>query len=207
MNSLDCCFNFLNRSLPIFPKECIVLKPKDQTLIKVEAPFINEISGLAIIKIPDNNTQSTMILKLKFMQTSIMLDTSNNDIDTIIFGPEEVLGIIYLRSLGFYKIKQGLLQPNLSKYCRFKKADTLSEHFNRFINTLKKDNKRNQRKNIHGWILAMKECIMTDREILEKYIDLEKSYLTDKGKKEIMDMLYKYKEAFSLRDEIGTFPM
>ena len=45
---------------------------------------------------------------------------------------------------------------------------------------------------------------MTDREILEKYIDLEKSCLTDndKKKKEVMDMLYKYKEAFSLRDEM-----
>ena len=47
---------------------------------------------------------------------------------------------------------------------------------------------------------------MTDREILEKYIDLEKSYLTNKEKKEAMAMLYKYKEAFGLRDEIGTCP-
>ena len=30
--------------------------------------------------------------------------------------------------------------------------------------------------------------------------------LTEKEKEEIMDMLYKYKEAFSLRDEIGTCP-
>ena len=28
----------------------------------------------------------------------------------------------------------------------------------------------------------------------------------DKEKKEVMDMLYKYKEAFSLRDKIGTCP-
>ena len=45
---------------------------------------------------------------------------------------------------------------------------------------------------------------MTDREILEKYRDLEKSCLTEKEKREVMDMLYKYKEAFSLRNEIGT---
>ena len=25
----DCCFNFLNRSIPVFPKEHIVLKPKE----------------------------------------------------------------------------------------------------------------------------------------------------------------------------------
>ena len=30
--------------------------------------------------------------------------------------------------------------------------------------------------------------------------------LTEEEKKEVMDMLYKYKEAFSLRDEIGTCP-
>ena len=47
---------------------------------------------------------------------------------------------------------------------------------------------------------------MTDREILEKYIDLEKSCLMDKEKKEVMDRLHKYKEAFSLRVEIGTCP-
>ena len=47
---------------------------------------------------------------------------------------------------------------------------------------------------------------MTDREILDKYIDLEKSCLTKEEWKEIMEMLWKYREAFSLRDEIGTFP-
>ena len=44
---------------------------------------------------------------------------------------------------------------------------------------------------------------MTDQQILDKYIDLEKSCLTEKEKKEVMEM-YKYKEAFNLRDEIGT---
>ena len=29
INSRDCCFNFLNRSLPIFPRECIMLKPRE----------------------------------------------------------------------------------------------------------------------------------------------------------------------------------
>ena len=47
---------------------------------------------------------------------------------------------------------------------------------------------------------------MTDREILEKYINLDYTCLTEKEKKEVMVMLYKYREAFSLRDEIGTCP-
>ena len=47
---------------------------------------------------------------------------------------------------------------------------------------------------------------MTDREILEKYINLNNSCLSKEEKIKVMDMLNIYKEAFSLRDEIGTAP-
>ena len=100
INSQDCCFKFLNRSLPIFPKECVMLKPKEQQLIKVKAPFIDEISGLAIIKILDGSTYSTMLLKLKFMHNAVILDIVDNGTDTMIFKPDEMLGIVDLRSHG-----------------------------------------------------------------------------------------------------------
>ena len=72
----------LNRSIPFFPKEHTVLKPKEQKLIEVEAPFINEISGLAIFKVLEKNAQNTMMLKLKFTQNLAMLDSlyQNKDI-------------------------------------------------------------------------------------------------------------------------------
>ena len=44
---------------------------------------------------------------------------------------------------------------------------------------------------------------MTDKEISEKYIDLKDSCLDDSERKQVMKMLYDYKDAFSLRDEIG----
>ena len=47
---------------------------------------------------------------------------------------------------------------------------------------------------------------MSYREILEKYISLDNACIMEKGKKEIMDVLYKYEEAFSLREEIGSCP-
>ena len=46
---------------------------------------------------------------------------------------------------------------------------------------------------------------MTDQELLDEYTDLEKSCLTEKEKKEVMEM-YKYKEAFSPWNENGTCP-
>ena len=47
---------------------------------------------------------------------------------------------------------------------------------------------------------------MRDREILEKYVNLNNSCLNKEEKMNLMDILYKYREAFSLRDEIGTCP-
>ena len=48
VDSGDSCLSFLNRSMPFFPREKVVVKPKEQKLIVVEALFIEEISGIAI---------------------------------------------------------------------------------------------------------------------------------------------------------------
>ena len=87
-----------------------------------------------------------MMLKLKFTQNIAMLDITNSSIDTVIFDPKEMLGILDLRSLGYYKTKQGILQQNLSKYYRFELADILCEQFNKFINIKERKKRRDKRK-------------------------------------------------------------
>ena len=47
---------------------------------------------------------------------------------------------------------------------------------------------------------------MMDREVLDKYVNLENLCLTKIEKVQVRDLLYKYKDAFSLRDEIGLCP-
>ena len=39
INSRDCCFKFLNRSVPIYPEKEIVLKPNEWKLVKVRLHF------------------------------------------------------------------------------------------------------------------------------------------------------------------------
>ena len=56
-NLQECCFHFLNRSLPLLPKEKVFLKPGERKIVKVEAPFSDEISSLAIIKLLNKLTQ------------------------------------------------------------------------------------------------------------------------------------------------------
>ena len=49
------------------------------------------------------------------------------------------IGILNLRLLGYYKIRQGVLQQHLSKYYEFELAKRLCDQYNNLINTLKKE--------------------------------------------------------------------
>ena len=57
----------------------------------------------------------------------------------MIFKPEDVIGVVDLRLLGYYKINQGILQQNLSRYYKFETAEKLCKYFKKFVNTLKKE--------------------------------------------------------------------
>ena len=191
--------------VPIYPENEVVLKPNEQKLVKIKVPFVEEIAGMAIVKIIDEGTYSTLVIKLKFTCNKAMLDILNKGKDTMILRPEEMIGIIDLQSPRYYKIKQGILQQNLSMYYRFEEAEKLCEYFNKFVNTLKEERKQKSLTDKHPWLDPDDERKhMTDREMLDKYINLNNSCLDKEEKTKVMDMLYKYKEAFSLRDEIGT---
>ena len=125
----------------------------------------------------------------------------------MILKPEEMIGIIDLTSLGYYKIKQGILQQNLSKYYRFEKVEKLCQYFNKFVNTLKKERQQRLPEDKYPWLDPDDDWRhMTDREILEKYINLDNSCLNEEEKIKVMNMLFDYKEAFSLRGKINTGP-
>ena len=183
INSRDCRFKFLNRSVPIYPEKEIILKPDEQKLVKVKTPFIDEISGLAIIKIIDRKTNSILLIKPKFTFNKAVLDIKNIGKDTMILNLREMIGIVDIRSLGYYKIKHGILHQNLSRYYRFEEASKLCEYFNRFVDTLKKDREQTCSIDKYPWLDTEDERRdMMDTEILEKYIDLETSCLNKENK-------------------------
>ena len=122
INSRDCRFKFLSRSVPIYPEKELILKPDEQKLEKVRALFVDDISEQAIIKIIDGKTNNTLLIKLKFMCNKAVLDIKNAGKDTMILNPKEMIRIVDIGFLGHYKIKQGILQQNLSKYYSFEEA-------------------------------------------------------------------------------------
>ena len=136
-----------------------------------------------------------------------MLDMANNsNLETLILDPGEALGILDLRSLGYYKIEQGVIQQKLSRFYNFESAEEVCMQFNNLINTIRKEQKEITKEK-YPWLDKSDERkYMSDEEILRKYINLDNTCLNRKEKEEVMNMLYQYKDAFSLRDEIGTCP-
>ena len=71
----------------------------------------------------------------------------------------------------------------------------------------KEEEEKGKGKDKYPWLEDSDERkYMTDKEILHEYINLNNSALTRRERKEVRELLYKYKDAFSLRDEIGTCP-
>ena len=105
-------------------------------------------------------------------------------------------------------IKQGVLQQNLNKYYQFEGADNVCEEFNKMVEAIRQEEKKDSQRQKYPWLDDTDERkYMTDKEILDKYIiDLKGSCLDKTERKLVMEMLYEYKDVFSLRDEIGTCP-
>ena len=204
IDSRESCFSFLSRSIPFFPVTTVEIAPASQKMVIIEAPFIKELSGMAMVKVLDRKEQTTNI-KLKFIQNKAVLKITNKTHETVTFGRTEMMGIVDLRSLGFYKIKQEVLQEHLGRHYHFELADDVCDQYNRFVNLMRKEEEKSEGKFL--WLDDTDERkYMMDREILDKYVSLDNSCLTKLEKKQVRDLLYQYKDAFSLRDEIGLCP-
>ena len=206
IDTRESSFRFLSRSITIFPREQVVIKPGEKKLILIETPFAEEISGMAIVKIVDQEQKMPMMLKLKFIRNKAMLDITNNSRETIIFDKKMSIGILDLRSLGYYKIKQGALQQNLDKYYQFEEMNRICVDFNKLMEEKRQEEKMKSKENYPWLDDADERKYMTDKEILDKYINLKDSCFTEQERKQVMELLYEYKDVFSLRDEIGTCP-
>ena len=182
----------------------VEIAPASQKMVMVDAPFVEELSGMAMVKILDMKEQTTNMIKLKFIWNKAVLKIKNKTHETITFGKTDMMGVVDLRSLGFYRIKQEVLQEHLGRHYHFELADDVCDQYNRLINLMRKEEKLEGK---FPWLdnTDERKC-MTDREILDKYVNLDNSCLTKAEKEQVRDLLYQHKDAFSLRDKIGLCP-
>ena len=72
-----------------------------------------------------------------------------------------------MRSLGYYKIKQGVLQQNLNKYYHLEEANRVCEVFNKMVETVRQEEK-DSKKEKYLWLDDTDERkYIMDREILD----------------------------------------
>ena len=211
---ISCCtsqFGFLNRSLPIFTLSSHRIKVGAKAYVKAKVPFIEKLSGHAIAKLLYKGSLGTM--KIRLVDLTV-IPIINNTPSTMYLFPEESIGIVDLRSLGYYNIKSQVMHFNLTGIHNLFSRWDLDLRFEEHFAKISTQNVHYRKREVvtklfdpYPWLdKDDPRNDMTDEEILHQYIDLSKSHLTRKEKEEVMGLLVTYKKAFSLSDEIGKCP-
>ena len=104
INSRTCSVNFLNRSLPIFPLAHHKTKPGKMAYVRVRIPFVEKLSGIAIVKLMYKYHIGIMQLRIHHNQS--ILQIINNTDETIHYTPQLSMGIVDICSLGYYNVTE-----------------------------------------------------------------------------------------------------
>ena len=205
-------FKFLNSSLPLFPLSTHRIKVGAKAYVKAKVPFIEKLSRHAMVKLLHKGSLGTM--KVRLLDNITVMQIINNTPSTMYLSPEQSIGIVDIRSLGYYNIKPKVMHFNLTGIHNLLSRWDMDPQFKEYFTKLSTQNVRYKRRGVeekgpdpYPWLdKDDPRRHMTDEEILYKYIDLSESHLTESEKEEVMDLVINNKKAFSLRDEIGKCP-
>ena len=205
-------FKFLNRSLPLFPLSTHRIKVGAKAYVKAKVPFIEKLSGHAIAKLLYRGSLGTM--RIRLVDNITVMQIINNTPTTMYFSLEHSIGIVDIRSLGYYNIKPEVMRFNLTGFHNLSSRWDMDPHFEECFAKFSAQNVRYKKRGVkekgpdpYPWLdKDDPRRHMTDEEILYKYVDLSESHLTESEKEEVMDLVINNKKAFSLRDEIGKCP-
>ena len=178
--------------------------------VKVRIPFVEKLSGIAIVKLLYQYHIGTMRVCIDSNQSIIKI--INNTEETIHYTPQLAIGIVDIRSLGYYNVSKSIMFFDKRGNDRIPpplyRVPKLHPHNYYKAKEMKEQNiQDNEKKDLYP-LLDKDEPHrdMTDEEILDKYIDLSNSDLTLNEKETLMNSIKEHKQAFSLRDEIGQCP-
>ena len=89
IDSHESCFSFSKQIYSNFPMTTVEIAPASQKMVMVDAPFVEELSGMAMVKILDMKEQTTNMVKLKFVWNKAVFKIKNKTHETITFGRTE----------------------------------------------------------------------------------------------------------------------
>ena len=213
-------YDFIGRSIPVYPQNDLDVPVGKQVLIKIKAPFGEKLSGRIMTKMFRSEKVFTMKIRIENNQGCVQF--VNKGHETIKLRESKAIGILDLRSVGYFKVSYQKLitmaesrqtfkmyhyqqvrkdpKEHLDDYHKMSKANRDEGYSTKSQNIQDNTDK-------YPWLAKDDpRRYQTDAEILYEKIDLKDSALTKKEKAKLMKMLLKYRDAFSLRDEIGECP-
>ena len=222
-------YDFIGRSIPIFPQNDLDVPAGEKAYIKVKAPFCDKLSGMICTKFFSRDMVYT--LRVKFQDNQGIVQFRNSSNETVQLRKDKAVGILDLRSIGYFKVGYQKMVNMAESSKTFKmyhykqiKCEAKTEDWHtsdqymrvtgRYGDEKSKKTQESEKQSELGrksdpypWLTEDDpRRHQTDEEILYEKIDLSNSALSRKERTRLMKMLIKYRDAFSLRDEIGECP-
>ena len=95
-------YNFIGRSIPIFQQNDMDVPAGDKVYIKVRAPFCDKLSGMICSNIFGRDMVYT--LRVKFQDNQGVVQFRNGSNETAKLRKNKAVGILDLRSIGYFKV-------------------------------------------------------------------------------------------------------
>ena len=222
-------YDFIGRSIPIFPQNDLDVPVGEKAYIKVKAPFCDKLSGMICTKFFGRDMVYT--LRVKFQDNQGKVQFRNGSNKTAQLRKDKAVGILDLRSVGYFKVGYQKMVNMAESSKTFKmhhykqiKCEAKTEDWptsdqymkitgrygnekSKKIQDSEKQSELCRKPDPYPWLAEDDpRRHQTDEEILYEKVDLSNSALSRKEKTRLMKMLIKYRDAFSLRDEIGECP-
>ena len=213
-------YDFIGRSIPIFPENDLDVPAGEKAYIKVKAPFCDKLSGMICTKFFGRDMVYT--LRVKFQDNQGVVQFRNGSNETAHLRKNKAVGILDLRSIGYFKVgyQKMVNMAESSKVFKMYHYQQIKCETKREVGQDmrirgsygsekgKNDEKQTdpyQKPDLYPWLADDEpRRYQSDEEIIYEMIDLPSSALSRKAK--LMKMLIKYRDAFCLRDEIGEGP-
>ena len=95
-------YDFIGRSIPIFPQNDLDVPAGEKAYIKVKAPFCDKLSGMICTKFFGRDLVYT--LRVKFQDNQGVVQFRNGSDETAQLRKNKAVGILDLRSIGYFKV-------------------------------------------------------------------------------------------------------
>ena len=95
-------YDFIGRSIPIFPQNDLDVQPGEKAYIKVKAPFCDKLSGMICTKFFGRDMVYT--LRVMFQDNQGVAQFRNGSDETAHLRQNKAVGILDLRSIGYFKV-------------------------------------------------------------------------------------------------------